>query len=170
MADNTITASSAATTARPEPMNSGDNPPTAIRVNGTVKEKVATPSRPHPRPPRLDSTAGTGTVALSCCDMANDSTDKIVTGLREWIASAPAGAKGPSSRALAAEYAASPVTVQNAMRKLTALGLIEARPGVGTFIQRVRGTQTVDYGWQTAALGAPQAHASLLSSTQRTIA
>lgn len=134
-------------------MNSGDNPPTAIRVNGTVKENAATPSRPHPRPPRHDSTAGTGTIALSCCDMANDSTDKIVASLREWIATAPAGAKVPSSRALTAEYAASPVTVQNAMRKLTALGLVEARPGVGTFVRKVRGIQTSDYGWQTAALG-----------------
>jgi DNA-binding transcriptional MocR family regulator len=102
--------------------------------------------------------------------MSNDSTDKIVASLREWVASAPAGAKVPSSRALTVEHAASPVTVQKAMRKLTALGLIEARPGVGTFVRKVRGIQTSDYGWQTAALGASQAHASLLSTTQRTIA
>ena len=43
-------ARTAATTARPDPMNSGDRPPTATRVNGTVNEKAATPSRPHSRP------------------------------------------------------------------------------------------------------------------------
>ena len=41
-------ASTAATTARPDPMKSGCIPPsTAIRVNGTVKEKASTPSSPH---------------------------------------------------------------------------------------------------------------------------
>ncbi len=44
------TASAAATTARPEPMNSGDSPPMAMRVNGTVNEKARTPSRPHRAP------------------------------------------------------------------------------------------------------------------------
>ncbi len=76
----------------------------------------------------------------------------------------------PSNRALTAQYAASPVTVQKAMRKLSALGLVESRPGVGTFVRTVRTVGQVDYGWQTAALGAPQSRASSLSSTQRTIA
>ena len=39
-------------TARPEPMNSGDRPPTATRVNGTVNENAATPSEPHQSPAR----------------------------------------------------------------------------------------------------------------------
>src|ERR687896_577716 len=43
-------ASNAAMTARPEPMSSGDSPPTATRVKGTVNENDATPSRPHHRP------------------------------------------------------------------------------------------------------------------------
>lgn len=102
--------------------------------------------------------------------MGHDSTTKIVSGLRAWIAAAPPGAQVPSNRALTAEYTASPVTVQKAMRKLIALGLVESRPGVGTFVKSVRSTRPVDYGWQTAALGVPPSRASLLSSTQRTIA
>ena len=44
----------------------------------------------------------------------------------------------PSTRALVAEYGASPVTVQKALRALATHGLIESRPGVGTFVRAVR--------------------------------
>ncbi|WP_448006953.1 aminotransferase-like domain-containing protein [Agromyces bauzanensis] len=102
--------------------------------------------------------------------MNNDSTSRIVAGLREWIASAPPGARVPSNRALMAEYGASPVTVQKAMRALASLGLIESRPGVGTFVRSVRNARPVDYGWQTAALGSPHSRIPVLSSTQRSVA
>ena len=101
--------------------------------------------------------------------MNHDSTGRIVQGLRAWISTAAPGAKVPSNRALMAEYGASPVTVQKAMRTLASLGLIESRPGVGTFVRGVRATRPVDYGWQTAALGAPPSRGSSLSSTQRTV-
>lgn len=74
----------------------------------------------------------------------------------------------PSNRALTGQYGASPVTVQKAMRQLAVLGLVESRPGVGTFVRAVRAVGPVDYGWQTAALGAPPTRTSALSSTQRT--
>jgi len=99
--------------------------------------------------------------------MNHDSTERIVQGLRAWISTAAPGAKVPSNRALTAEYGASPVTVQKAMRTLASLGLIESRPGVGTFVRGVRTARPVDYGWQTAALGAPPSRGSSLSSTQR---
>ena len=51
-------ASTVAITARPEPMNNGDSPPTATRVNGTVNENDSTPSRPQPRPARVGDNAG----------------------------------------------------------------------------------------------------------------
>jgi DNA-binding transcriptional MocR family regulator len=102
--------------------------------------------------------------------MSNDSTDRILSGLRAWIASAPPGAQVPSNRALMAEYGASPVTVQKAMRQLAGLGLVESRPGVGTFVRALRETRPIDYGWQTAPLGSPQSRVSALSSTQRTVA
>ena len=68
-----------------------------------------------------------------------------------------------------AEHGASPVTVQRAVRQLTALGLVESRPGVGTFVRSVRPARPADLSWQTAALGAPQARSSV-SSTQRAAA
>lgn len=102
--------------------------------------------------------------------MDHDSTERIATALRRWIAGAAPGAQLPSSRTLVAEYEASPVTVQKAMRRLIAAGLIESRPGVGTFVRAVRAARPADYGWQTAALGTPQARVSMLSSTQRSVA
>lgn len=87
--------------------------------------------------------------------------------MRAWLATAPPGARLPSNRALMAEHRASPVTVQQAIRQLTALGLVESRPGVGTFARATRLAPPSDFSWQTAALGAPQARLSAVSSTQR---
>lgn len=102
--------------------------------------------------------------------MDNDSTGRILSDIRAWVASAPAGARVPSNRALVAQYGASPVTVQKAMRQLVASGLVESRPGVGTFVRAVRESRPVDYGWQTSALGSPRSRALAVSSTQRTVA
>lgn len=99
--------------------------------------------------------------------MAHDSTDRIVAALCTWIASAPAGTQLPSSRRISAEHGASPVTVQKALHRLTAQGLIDARPGVGTFVRGSRMRPPADFGWQTAALGAPQGRHPDLSVTQR---
>ncbi|NMD56672.1 MULTISPECIES: PLP-dependent aminotransferase family protein [Tsukamurella] len=87
--------------------------------------------------------------------MSNDSSGaRLTTALRAWIAAAPPGAKLPSTRTLVAEHRVSPVTVQQALRSLTALGEIETRPGIGSFARVERATRPVDLGWQTAALGA----------------
>jgi len=102
--------------------------------------------------------------------MSEDSSDRIVAGLRRWIASAPPGARVPSNRALVAQHGASPVTVQKAMARLARLGLVEARPGAGTFVRAQRLPRTADYGWQTSALGAPPARLAGLTSSQRTVA
>lgn len=93
-----------------------------------------------------------------------------MTALRAWIAHAAPGARLPSNRALMAEHGASPVTVQKAMRRLSALGLIDSRPGVGTFARAARTVRQADYAWQTAALGTPPSRMPVLSSTQRTAA
>jgi DNA-binding transcriptional MocR family regulator len=99
--------------------------------------------------------------------MVNDSSVRIVTALGKWIAQAPPGARLPSTRSLVAEYAASPVTVQKALRTLTAQGLIESRPGVGTFVRAVRTARPLDYGWQTAALRSPPSRLPALSTPMR---
>ncbi|HEY3711391.1 MAG TPA: PLP-dependent aminotransferase family protein [Amycolatopsis sp.] len=87
--------------------------------------------------------------------MSDDSSSRIVAGLRGWLATAPPGARVPSTRALVAEYGASPVTVQKALRRLAGQGVVESRPGVGTFVRATRTARPNDYGWQTAALGSP---------------
>jgi DNA-binding transcriptional MocR family regulator len=86
--------------------------------------------------------------------MTDDSSSRIVSDLRGWLATAAPGARLPSTRTLVGRYAASPVTVQKALRALTAQGLIETRPGAGAFARGVRLARPSDYGWQTAALGA----------------
>jgi DNA-binding transcriptional MocR family regulator len=102
--------------------------------------------------------------------MSNGSTQRIVDGLRAWIATAPPGAKVPTNRELMQRYGAGPVTVQKAMHALGALGLVESRPGVGTFVRAVRAPRAVDFGWQTGALGSPHARLPVVSSTQRSAA
>ncbi|GHC82355.1 GntR family transcriptional regulator [Nocardiopsis terrae] len=66
-----------------------------------------------------------------------------------------------------AEYGASPVTVQKALRTLAAQGAVESRPGVGTFVRAVRVARPNDYGWQTAALGTPRNRVRGLSTALR---
>ena len=80
-----------------------------------------------------------------------------MAALRSWISGAAPGARLPSTRELVTRHQASPVTVQRALRTLTGEGLIETRPGVGTFVRSIRTARPVDYGWQTAALRSPQA-------------
>lgn len=91
-----------------------------------------------------------------------------MSALRAWIAAAPAGAQLPSTRQLVAQFEASPVTVQKALRVLIGQGVIESRPGVGTFVRAIRTARPNDYGWQTAALGSPQHRIPSLSSALRT--
>ncbi|MCR2817362.1 PLP-dependent aminotransferase family protein [Microbacterium sp. zg.Y1090] len=86
--------------------------------------------------------------------MNDSSSARIAADLAAWLASAPPGARLPSTRELAARHAASPVTVQSALRSLTARGLIETRPGVGTFVAAARRARPQDYSWQTGSLGA----------------
>ncbi|AKU15050.1 PLP-dependent aminotransferase family protein [Luteipulveratus mongoliensis] len=99
--------------------------------------------------------------------MNNDSSARIAAGLREWLRTAPAGSRLPSTRFLVAQHQASPVTVQRALRELAQAGLVETRPGVGTFARSVRAARPADYGWQTAALRSPRARPRPASAAMR---
>ena len=129
------------------------------------------PRSPHQRPvKRRDGTAGLSRrVALLWCFMDNDSSSRIVAALKQWIPGAAPGARLPSTRSLVAKYQASPVTVQKALQVLNAEGLIESRPGVGTFVRAARTARPSDYGWQTAALRSPSSPLPAASSTMRTV-
>ncbi|HKU02369.1 MAG TPA: PLP-dependent aminotransferase family protein, partial [Arthrobacter sp.] len=101
--------------------------------------------------------------------MNNDSSSRIVAALRAWVAGAAPGARLPSTRQLVAEYQASPVTVQKALQALASQGLIDSRPGVGTFVRAVRTARPSDYGWQTAALRSPASPLPPPSGTMRNV-
>ncbi|MFT4188585.1 MAG: PLP-dependent aminotransferase family protein [Aeromicrobium sp.] len=101
--------------------------------------------------------------------MTDSSSERIAAALRAWIETAPPGARLPSSRALVAQFEASPVTVQKALRALTRQGLVETRPGVGAFVRESRVLQPHDYGWQTTALGAPPRRIPQLSAALRVV-
>ncbi|WP_314192659.1 PLP-dependent aminotransferase family protein [uncultured Arthrobacter sp.] len=100
--------------------------------------------------------------------MNNDSSSRIASRLREWAAAAAPGSRLPSTRSLVAEHQASPVTVQKALQALAREGVIESRPGVGTFVRAVRTARPSDYGWQTAALRSPQSPLRPGSAAMRT--
>lgn len=101
--------------------------------------------------------------------MNNDSSSRIVARLRERIVVAAPGTRLPSTRALVAEFQASPVTVQRALSTLATQGLVEARPGVGTFVRAVRSAAPSDFGWQSAALGSPRAAIPAQPSATRSV-
>ncbi|MCU1636392.1 MAG: putative HTH-type transcriptional regulator ydfD [Cryobacterium sp.] len=99
--------------------------------------------------------------------MSNDSSFRIANALREWVLQAPPAARLPSTRQLVAQHSASPVTVQKALRILIVQGLIETRPGAGTFVRAVRTAHPLDYGWQTAAMRSPQNRIPTLGAAMR---
>ncbi|UQU67875.1 PLP-dependent aminotransferase family protein [Couchioplanes caeruleus] len=81
-------------------------------------------------------------------------TDRVIQDLRALAAAADPGTRLPSMRELTARHHASPVTVAEAVRQLAAQGLIEARPGRGTFVApRPDHGHAADLSWQTVALG-----------------
>ena len=77
----------------------------------------------------------------------------MAAGLRGWVRTRPAGTRLPSTRSLATEHHVGPVTVQQALQLLVADGLVETRPGVGTFVAAARQARPADVSWQTTALG-----------------
>lgn len=101
--------------------------------------------------------------------MVNDSSSRIVEELRSWVAAAAPGAQLPSTRSLVARHEVSPVTVQKALRILVAQGVVESRPGVGTFVRERQPAGPADYGWQTAALGSRPTAASSMPVALRSV-
>jgi DNA-binding transcriptional MocR family regulator len=73
--------------------------------------------------------------------------------LRDLVAASPAGMRLPSTRTLVQDHAASPLTVQRALQRLVLDGLVETRPGAGTFVAQPHAVHRADFGWQTTALG-----------------
>jgi DNA-binding transcriptional MocR family regulator len=80
--------------------------------------------------------------------------EAIADELRLRARRAAPGSRLPSVRELARSHRASPVTVQRALARVAAEGLIDARPGRGSFVaERPSHSRRPDYGWQAVALG-----------------
>ncbi|EOM76959.1 putative aminotransferase [Rhodococcus rhodnii LMG 5362] len=78
----------------------------------------------------------------------------MADSLRREYGGRPPETRLPSTRAIAAQHGVGPVTVQSALRLLVAEGIVETRPGNGTFVaRRPRPPHERDLSWQTTALG-----------------
>lgn len=84
---------------------------------------------------------------------SNSRATTIAELLKQQTALMEPGEKLPSVRELSKRYAASPVTITQAITALSALGLVRAEPGRGTFVAARGEAAEPDYAWQSAALG-----------------
>jgi DNA-binding transcriptional MocR family regulator len=92
--------------------------------------------------------------------------------LEDLEAAAAAGRPGdrlPSVRQLMRRHGAGPVTVQRAVHLLARRGVVEARPGQGTFVAAAPPPAPAmpDFAWQTVALGARTLDAAALEHLLR---
>jgi DNA-binding transcriptional MocR family regulator len=80
---------------------------------------------------------------------------RVIQDLRASVDQRSPGERLPSVRELMARHRASPVTVQRAIAALAAEGVLEPRPGRGTFVApRLDAQVPPDLSWQAVALGA----------------
>ena len=88
--------------------------------------------------------------------MPNDNAEaRVIQDLRTCADARSPGERLPSVRELMARHRASPVTVQRAVAALAAEGLVDPRPGRGTFVTgRPAAKPAPDLSWQAVALGA----------------
>ena len=82
----------------------------------------------------------------------DNSLSRVIQHLEQLAATASPGESLPSVRSLAADHAASPVTIVKAISELSARGLVYTEPGRGTFVARRRPPRTADVSWQPQAL------------------
>ena len=86
----------------------------------------------------------------------SNSVALVQQALRQEVHRLGPGAKLSSVRLLMSRHRVSPVTVRRAMASLAAEGVLDARPGQGTFVAArpaPEETTEADFGWQGLALG-----------------
>jgi DNA-binding transcriptional MocR family regulator len=100
--------------------------------------------------------------------MPDDNAEARVTqALRAAAAGLAPGDRLPSVRELIARHHVSPLTVQRAIARLAGEGLVDPRPGRGTFVAAPRTAANgaaADLSWQSVALGARTAEESALQA------
>ena len=85
--------------------------------------------------------------------MPDDNTTQIADAVRALARTLPPGGRLPSVRELMRTHHAAPGTVQQAIARLAAEGILEARPGRGTFVApRQARAPAGDLSWQEIAL------------------
>jgi DNA-binding transcriptional MocR family regulator len=104
--------------------------------------------------------------------MADDNASgRVAEEMRRTVAGAAPGTRLPSVRELMARHRAGPQTVQQAIARLAEEGLVDPRPGRGTFVAAAPAAAPEavepDLGWQTLALGEGAADASALHAQMR---
>ena len=80
-------------------------------------------------------------------------SNTVEAELRHLIAGASIGTRLPSIRDMASRHRVSPVTVQHLITRLEREGLVEPKPGRGTFVTGAPAERAGDWNWQTVALG-----------------
>lgn len=94
----------------------------------------------------------------------------VTQALRDLIGAAAPGAKLPSVRMLMSEYRVSPATVERAFAQLAGEGLIDPKPGQGTFVRpppvAVAEAEfgDADLSWQAVALGQGRGDTDIMSA------
>src|SRR3954451_14991223 len=156
----------AAIVARPNAPSHGSRSATARRVAGNEKLKPRMPSAPSATPGprerrrRTARVIGRRSIALSALLMTQgNSDDRVTQALRSAAAALAPGDRLPSVRELMAAHRASPLTVQRAIGRLAGEGLVEPRPGRGTFVAApvvppAADGAPDDLSWQSVTLGA----------------
>ncbi len=103
--------------------------------------------------------------------MAHDNAfDRVAEDLRATAVLAVPGTRLPSVRELMARHRAGPQTVQQAIARLAGEGLVEPRPGRGTFVAAPAAATEIgvpDLDWQALALGEGGGDASALHTLMR---
>jgi len=95
----------------------------------------------------------------------SNSPHRVIQYLRQLISAEAPGAALPSVRTLMKQLNVSPATVRTAFAQLAAEGLLDARPGRGTFSARRQAANMAgDLMWQSATLGVGRAPAAELRS------
>lgn len=97
----------------------------------------------------------------------DNSLSTVIQSLRGAIAVARPGDRLPSVRELLQEHRVSPKTVERAFAQLVSEGLIEPRPGQGTFVRPPldHKAKDADFSWQSAALGSARGDGSMQALT-----
>ncbi len=148
--------SSAATTPRSPVVVHGPKLSIAQTVPGKLNEKARTPRLASRNPDW--STAGIfPVVSLSCILMVyGSSAEKVVATLTREIDNVPPGTRLDSTRMLVKRFEVSASTISAALSLLSERGLVETRPGDGTYTLRPF-TEAVprETSWQNGLLEIP---------------